>query len=194
MTKPRDPERTAWFDAAVQYAVDCHRGQMRKGSDAPYIVHPLRVGLTLQLHGFAEPVVIAGLLHDVVEDCGIALAELAARFDERVAALVEAVTEPDKSKPWDVRKRESLDRMDHSDADALAIKAADALDNVRSILADHAVLGPAVWERFTRGAEQQAWYYGEVAARVVRGLGGRPLARELAGAAAELACVVAADR
>lgn len=64
------PLLTRRFDAALVYASDMHRLQFRKGTAIPYLAHPLAVaGLVLE-HGGNEDEGIAGLLHDVVEDCG----------------------------------------------------------------------------------------------------------------------------
>lgn len=156
----------------------------------PYIVHPLRVALTLQRHQFAEPVIVAGLLHDVVEDCKVPLAALGARFGDEVAALVGCVTEHDKRLPWRARKQEALDALAAFTTDAAGLKAADALDNVRAIVADHARLGDALWQRFNaKDPADHAWYFGGVAAGVAQRLPGHALAAELADAVAALVSV-----
>ncbi len=75
------------LDQAILLAVDAHRGQFDKAG-APYILHPLRVML-------AQPEDtrrMAAVLHDVVEDCGIAMDDLRARFGDGVADAVDALT------------------------------------------------------------------------------------------------------
>src|SRR5687767_8888533 len=67
MTKPSD--RFSWrFDQAMSLASLAHAGVPRKGTAVPYIMHPVHVARLLDRHGFSEDVVIAGLLHDVLED------------------------------------------------------------------------------------------------------------------------------
>jgi (p)ppGpp synthase/HD superfamily hydrolase len=65
--------RLAWayserIDAALRFAAVAHHGQVRKGTAVPYVMHPFHVGLILDRHGFGEDVVVAGILHDVLED------------------------------------------------------------------------------------------------------------------------------
>ena len=61
------------YDAALALAARAHRDQLRKGTDLPYIAHPVHVSIILIRHGFGEDLTIAGLLHDVVEDTDTSL-------------------------------------------------------------------------------------------------------------------------
>src|SRR5262245_24388558 len=81
------------YDAALALAARAHRSQLRKGTDLPYIAHPVHVSLILIRHGFGEDLAIAGLLHDVVEDTDVPLYRIAAEFGDEVAGLVAAVSE-----------------------------------------------------------------------------------------------------
>ncbi len=123
------------YEAALTLAAQAHRYQDRKAGDVPYIVHPVHVSTILLCHGFAEDVVIAGLLHDVVEDQDIALDHIEAEFGPIVAELVAAVTEKKLEagveRPWQVRKQEMLAQIRAASPDAVALKAADALHNAR---------------------------------------------------------------
>jgi (p)ppGpp synthase/HD superfamily hydrolase len=179
------------LDAALKLAAHAHRNQVRKGTDIPYIAHPVAVAFLLAGHGFGEDLVIAGLLHDVVEDCDIELGQLEAAFGPSVARLVEAVSETKTAggveRPWEERKAEKLAHLHAGGPDVAALKAADALHNVQSILADMREVGPAVWERFKRGAAPSLRYYREILADVQAKLGDHPLAAELAAAVDELA-------
>lgn len=181
------------FNQALALAARAHREQLRKGSDTPYIQHPVCVAFILQRHGFAEELVIAGLLHDVVEDCAVALADLEHRFGAEVARLVAAVSEQKTEegaraveRPWRTRKEEALHHLDAADAAVAALKAADALHNCQSTLEDLALHGPAAWGRFKTGAEEQRWYYRGIAERVRKKLGEHPLCDELDEAVAGL--------
>lgn len=161
---------------AIEFATRAHAGQFRKGTRVPYILHPLRVGTLLIEVDSPDPVVIAGILHDTVEDTPVTLEQVAGRFGARVAALVEAVSEPDKRAPWDSRKRHTVQRLASADADALLIACADKLDNIRSMRRGEERAGPCFWDRFHRPREEQAWYYREVSAAIGRGAGEGPLA------------------
>jgi (p)ppGpp synthase/HD superfamily hydrolase len=180
------------LDAALVFAARAHREQVRKGSDIPYIIHPVQVSLILLRHGFDEDLAIAGLLHDTVEDTDASLADIAAAFGDEVRDHVAAVTEEKtddggERRPWRTRKQEQLDHLARAGARVAALKAADALHNSASTLADLRRAGREVWNRFNAPVEDSLWYYGQVAALVVVHLGDHALARELRETVEEMA-------
>jgi (p)ppGpp synthase/HD superfamily hydrolase len=82
------------FTRAVDYARIAHAGQVRKGTDIPYITHLLGVAALVIEHGGTEDQAIAGLLHDCIEDCGEEHdARIRAEFGETVARIVRACTD-----------------------------------------------------------------------------------------------------
>ncbi len=178
------------YERALQFAARAHRQQMRKGTDIPYITHVVHVSVVLLRYGFDEDVVIAGLLHDVVEDCGVTPQELEALFGANVARLVEAVSERKRiggvERSWEERKTEAIAHLRHGDSAVAALKAADALHNIYSIVTDLALVGSAVWQRFKRGPDRMLWYYREILAVVRDTLGDHPIVAELARAIADL--------
>lgn len=99
---------TQRYAAALKYALDAHGGQLRKGSAIPYITHPVAVSALLAQFGYSEDLVIAGLLHDTIEDPKVPYAELERDFGRHVADLVAGVTEEKerdaKKLPWRERK------------------------------------------------------------------------------------------
>jgi (p)ppGpp synthase/HD superfamily hydrolase len=174
------------YDAALTLAAQAHQGQMRKGTDVPYIVHVVHVSLILQRYGFDEDITIAGLLHDVIEDTGTSRETIAAAFGERVAALVSILTKPGGQLSWEENRAAIIAQLEQSGPDAAAIKAADTLHNVRSLLHDIQASGPDVWQRFKRGPALTLGYYRRVVTSVQHMLGDHPLCRELAQAMDEL--------
>jgi (p)ppGpp synthase/HD superfamily hydrolase len=122
--------------------------------------------------GGDEDLAIAGLLHDVVEDCGgkPMLRELRRRFGARVAHIVagctDSITYP--KPPWRERKVEYLKHLRTADADVRLVSAADKLHNVRSMLRDYLMFGEPVWERFAGRREGTLWYYHAVAKELCR--------------------------
>jgi (p)ppGpp synthase/HD superfamily hydrolase len=108
----------------------------------------------LARHGFAEEVLAAGALHDVMEDCGVSRDELAKRFGERVADLVRHVSEEDKSLPWEERKARYLEHFGHKPWEAQAITLADKIDNFQSIIVCAKDWGDP-WAMFKRGKDAQ---------------------------------------
>jgi (p)ppGpp synthase/HD superfamily hydrolase len=145
---------------AIDFAVAAHRGQNRKGSRTPYVLHPLAAARILLEAGCAEHLAVAAVLHDVIEDTSIKAEELAARFGARVTELVLLATEPDKWQSWEERKGHTLRRLEATaDEEALLVTLADKLDNIESIRGALDNSGEEVWRRFKRGRQQQKWYY-----------------------------------
>ncbi len=149
---------------AVSFAAARHGAQQRKGTDIPYITHPLGVALLLARLGCNDEILAAAILHDTIEDTPTTAEELRAEFGERVSALVEGASEPDHHGPWEERKRHTLETIGAAPYDVKLVVAADKLHNLSGIVADHAAIGEEVWSRFSRGREQQEWYYRGLAA------------------------------
>lgn len=152
---------------AVRFAIETHevhQKQKRKGKDIPYITHPLTVGIILARADASEEVVVAGILHDTIEDSvadhRVTKEMVAERFGEYVAALVDSVTEPDKSLSWEERKLEAYERIKHFSHDSLLVKAADVISNVGEILEDYHKDGAGAFDRFK--VSRTAWITGQV--------------------------------
>ena len=91
------PKITEREQAAIDFATQAHEGQKRKSGE-PYIIHPLAVMNILREWGMDEDTVIAGVLHDTVEDTGVTLDEIKEKFGETVAFLVDGVTKLGKAR------------------------------------------------------------------------------------------------
>jgi guanosine-3',5'-bis(diphosphate) 3'-pyrophosphohydrolase len=121
---------------AADFAADCHRNQRRKDERAsPYINHPLHVARLLSDVGGIDDaqVIVAGLLHDTVEDTDATPAQLAGLFGERVRDLVMEVSD-DTQLVASERKRLQIDGAPRLSRDAVAIKLADKTSNIRDII------------------------------------------------------------
>jgi (p)ppGpp synthase/HD superfamily hydrolase len=150
---------TLLFDA-IEYAARAHRDHFRKGTRIPYIAHLISVAKILIEYDCAEEIVVAGLLHDTVEDTSVTLEDIHISFGEKVASLVEAASEPDKSDTWENRKRHTIEYLKTAPMDVLLLTCADKWDNIRSIREDYERFGESVWRRFRRAKDSQEWYYG----------------------------------
>ena len=154
------------FFQAMAYAAEAHREQVRKSTNIAYISHPLGVAALVLEAGGDEDQAIAGLLHDVAEDCGgeVRLIEIAKLFGDRVAHIVRGcsdslvVDEVNKA-PWMVRKEEHIEHLKTSDADTLLVTAADKTHNARAIATDIQSIGDEVWERFNASQGEIIWNY-----------------------------------
>jgi (p)ppGpp synthase/HD superfamily hydrolase len=145
------------LERAIHVAIAAHDGQFRKNGDSvPYVVHPLQVALYLAHAGCEESAVVAGVLHDVVEDCDEWTVErVQLEFGADVATIVDDLTE-DKSLTWDERKQWAVDHVPSMSAGAVAVKAADKLQNMSSLRStlQSADDPTEVWKHFTGGREK----------------------------------------
>lgn len=119
---------------AAHYAAVMHHGQKRKGAaDLPYVSHVIDVARRLAaVRPDDETLILAGLLHDVVEDTDGSRGEIAERFGEEVAALVMEVTD-DPSLPKAERKRlQEVEAGSKSEA-AKRLKLADKASNLTAL-------------------------------------------------------------
>ena len=156
------------FRAALVLAAELHAGQLRKGTDIPYIGHLLAVAATVIEDGGSEDEAIAALLHDAAEDQGgeQVLAAIRARFGDGVGGIVAECSDTFESPkpPWRERKQAYVAHLATASDGAIRVSLADKLHNARAIVRDLSLSGPALWERFSAGREAQLWYYGELAA------------------------------
>ncbi|NGN63076.1 bifunctional (p)ppGpp synthetase/guanosine-3',5'-bis(diphosphate) 3'-pyrophosphohydrolase, partial [Streptomyces sp. A7024] len=130
-----DPSALRAIERAYQVAERWHRGQKRKSGD-PYITHPLAVTTILAELGMDPATLIAGLLHDTVEDTEYGLEDLRRDFGEQVALLVDGVTKLDKVKFGEAAQAETVRKMVVAmakDPRVLVIKLADRLHNMRTM-------------------------------------------------------------
>jgi GTP pyrophosphokinase len=152
------------FESALAFASSQHLGQERKGSGAPYVTHVIGVASLVGEYGGDEDQAIAALCHDLMEDCGVTRGELAARYGDRVARIVEACSDATtKPKPpWRERKERHLAHTRGAPADVKLVAAADKLHNAQTIVRDlrRPSVGEVVWSRFTAGREPMIWYLG----------------------------------
>jgi len=148
--------------AAVSFAAELHREQFRKGTQIPYILHPLEVMGILRAMGADAALQAAGVLHDTVEDTPATHEQLADLFGEEVAGLVAGHTE-DKSRTWRERKEHTIEQLRTADRRLKMLVMADKLSNLRSIAADYRELGDKLWSRFNASMEAQSWYHSGVA-------------------------------
>ncbi len=170
-------------DAALVYASDLHRYQVRKGSDIPYVTHLLGVASIVGENGGTEDEVIAALLHDAVEDQGggVTREEIVARFGSTVAATVDGCSDTDvePKPPWRERKEDYIAHVAGASESVRLVSAADKLHNARAILADLRTLGDELWGRFKGGKDGTLWYYREILG-VFRAAGTNAIVEELA--------------
>jgi len=166
------PLYSSRLDEALTLAADAFRTKVRKGTGVPYVTHLLQVMVTVGEHGGDEEQMIAAVLHDYLEDIRDASEDhLRERFGDRVARLVvalsDATTHPKPS--WKERKESYVAALRDEPGELKLISAADKLHNAQSIRRDLAVVGDAIWDRFTATREQTLWYYCAVVEALAEG-------------------------
>lgn len=165
---------TQRIEQAIIRATVLHHSQKRKISGVPYIIHPYSVAFLLAHYSDDEDVIIAGLLHDTLEDVpGYTEDMLRAEFGDRVAAIVKEVTEDYtqaekedhtiRGNSWRIRKEKYLENLENDSEEALLVATADKIHNMRSAIDEYRIYGTDIWVKFKRDAENMVWFYTKAA-------------------------------
>lgn len=166
---------------AFAFAAKHHDRQVRKGTKLPYLTHPANVALILARYDQDEETIIAGILHDVIEDCVVeglpreALEErIGSKFGQPVLEAVLSVTyrkydDEGVELSSDERKEDYLTRLSEANERALWVCAADKIHNASSILADlrRTVDEDNIWRRFGAGKAGTIKWYSDVYNRLL---------------------------
>lgn len=185
---------------AFAFAAKHHDRQVRKGTKLPYLTHPANVAVILTRYGCDIETVVAGILHDVIEDCvrdGYTREMLEQRigdkFGGKVLDNVLAVTyrrhdDDGVELSTEDRKADYLERLSEASEEARWICAADKIHNASSTLADlRRTIDPqTVWNRFNAGKAATARWYRQVYERLSEVGFNAPIMAELDDVSSEL--------
>ncbi len=149
---------------AVQFALEAHKGQVRKVNGAPYVSHLFDVAEILLNAKASENLVIAGILHDIIEDTSFTDKDILALFPspkgQDILRIILADNESDKSASWIERKTETITYAQNSDdEEGLLLICADKISNLSSLVENMEIGGEMVWKYFNSSKEKQIWYY-----------------------------------
>jgi (p)ppGpp synthase/HD superfamily hydrolase len=186
---------------ALAFAAKHHDRQVRKGTKLPYLTHPANVAVILTRYGRDSDIVVAGILHDVIEDCvrdGYTREMLEQRigdkFGAKVLETVLAVTyrrhdDEGVELSTEDRKADYLHRLSEANEEARWVCAADKIHNASSIISDlRRTIDPeAIWNRFGAGKAATARWYRQVYERLHEVGFNAPIMAELDEASSELA-------
>lgn len=170
---------------ALYVALKAHEGQTRKDSAAtPYIVHPVSVALLVSRFTMNDQVLVAALLHDLLEDTRYTAKQMRKDFGAKALRLVTEVsesTEPGLS--WVIRKDKYLDTLATASHEALLIACADKIANLRAMRSAYLIDGELLWKKFAPQSttEQRLEFYQRVWLRIKSAWPHCPLLRELHG-------------
>ncbi len=162
--RPRDD--LAQVEKAYRFAVKSHEGQSR-ASGEPYVIHPLNVALILAEMNMDLVCIQTGLLHDVIEDTGVAADDVRKQFGDEIARCIDGVTKLSKLKFYsrEERQAESVRKMLLAmvdDVRVVIVKLADRLHNMRT-------LGALPPERQQRISQETLDIYAPIAHRLGMG-------------------------
>jgi (p)ppGpp synthase/HD superfamily hydrolase len=159
---------------ALQTAWKAHNQQKRKGSEIPYIIHPIEVAIILIENSADEDLITAGLLHDTLEDTNLTKTFIIKNFGSHVAELVIGASEPDKLElntkmsfseeieSWKSRKIHTINYIITATLEMKLLTCADKLSNIRSMVNDYKLIKNELWKRFNASYIEQKWYYEEL--------------------------------
>lgn len=171
---------TPRLDEAIKLASRLHHLQVRKDSfQTPYISHLVGVAMLISSVTDDEDTVIAGLLHDSLEDVpNYSYEQLALDCGERVAKIVSHVTEPldankgeDEQLPWLTRKETYLGHLRNGGVESAIVSSADKIHNTESFIRDFTKEGESYGLRFGSSIKNRIWFHEQVLAIVTEKLG-----------------------
>ena len=133
----QEPDSLALIERAYRYAQEHHQGQFRRSGE-PYMIHAAQVGYILATMKVGPRTICAGLLHDVLEDCGVSAEQMSADFDEEITMLVEGVTKIGNLKFKDEKEYQAANHRKifiamANDIRVIVIKLVDRLHNMRTL-------------------------------------------------------------
>lgn len=151
------------IQTALAVTLKIHEGQKRKGDNlTPYAVHPISVALLLMNHSCGEDAVIAGLLHDALEDTDYGPKQIKDHFGAKVLKLVQAVSDKRPDDAWVARKNAYLKHLKKASKEACLIACADKINNLTSMIEAYKKQGNSLWKRFNASKEDKLVFYESV--------------------------------
>ena len=162
---------TPRISEAINCASKLHCKQFRKGDPTlPYVSHLFAVAWILSEYTDDEDIIIAGLLHDSLEDVeGYTYEQLESDFGKKVADMVlnvsedKTANEADKKASWDIRKQKYLEHLQSADKNSLLVCGADKIHNTAAYINDYKKSGPDTWNRFNAPPQKKISFYSKIA-------------------------------
>jgi (p)ppGpp synthase/HD superfamily hydrolase len=171
---------TTRINEAILLSSHLHRGQTRHDANqTPYISHLFSVAVLISSVTDDEDIIIAGLLHDSLEDVpGYTYDRLVQDCGKRVAEIVRSVTEPldanklqEEQLPWLTRKEQYLRTLEEGDVASAIVSCADKIHNTESYVRGLSAEATEYEKRFTSSAKNRIWFHEQVLTIVEKKLG-----------------------
>ena len=152
---------------ALKTASRAHRDQVRKGTDIPYISHPVAVAMIIGEYTTDENIIVAGILHDILEDVKPSIyseTDMRGDFGDKITDIVKDVSEDkvagEPEKPWTDRKKGYLAHLDNlANVEPIIVSTADKIHNLTDMLDEYERVGDELWERFNAPKDDELWFY-----------------------------------
>lgn len=171
---------TPRIEKAIKLASVLHRNQVRKKDGTPYISHLFSVAWILSNYTDDENIIVAGILHDTIEDTEYTPEQLENDFGEKIKNIVLGVTEDGNIKDWLERKKDYLEKMRKDSFESLMVAAADKLHNLMSVAINLNTYGKGIWSQISGAPSPEVyfWYHGE-ALKILKERLDNPIVSEL---------------
>ena len=151
------------MDRAFSMARELHKDQKRKNIPTPFISHPMTVAALVIENSDDEDLVITALLHDVVEDAGglATLERVRAEFGDKIAENILWLSDSTETPRPPKRERNLayIQKMLEAPEEIVLISCCDKIANLRSMAADHLILGNAIWSAYSLSPEETVANY-----------------------------------
>ena len=152
---------------ALKVASKAHRDQVRKGTDIPYISHPVAVAMIISEYTTDEDIIVAGILHDILEDVKPSIyseADMRGDFGDKITDIVKDVSEDkvagEPEKPWIERKKGYLAHLNNlANVGPIIVSTADKIHNLTDMLDEYDRVRDELWQRFNATKEDELWFY-----------------------------------
>ena len=152
---------------ALKVASKAHRDQVRKGTDIPYISHPVAVAMVIGKYTTNEDIIVAGILHDILEDVKPSIyseTDMRDDFGDKITDIVKDVSEDkiagEPEKPWIERKKGYLAHLDNlANVEPIIVSTADKIHNLTDMLDEYERVGNRFWQRFNASKDDELWFY-----------------------------------
>lgn len=165
------------LQSAFDFASQHHSGQNKKGTEIPFIYHPMAVASLVLKYGGSEAQAQAALLHDTIGDASVTQDGIAQKFGAEVARLTFAFADPEipggpQNPGWRDLKKAYLGKLRTLDETALLVVACEELHDGTELLLDLKHKGAEIWKRYPVHGMEVFWYYKELLQIFLHGLKG----------------------
>lgn len=163
---------------ALSHTVSWHDGQVRKGTDIPYVCHPLAVCSLVIEDGGTQDEQVAALFHDLLEDTDCTPAWLREHgYSENIISIIKGCSDTvlQPKPPWRARKEAHITHLGVASESVLRVVCADKIHNAQTTINELRELGHghATWNKFNAPRKDQEWYYKSIAGIMMERLPGR---------------------